>query len=160
MGIIALGIIALLSFLIGALLALRWSVLVLLQAIGAALVLVALLGVARGEGAGALAIDLLVTVTCMEAGYIARLVACALLDAARVAVMAASRISMPQGLHAKRIDPRVIRAFYARLDGLCPRVTAVVGACFRFRGSNNRSSARCSWAGTPHSRPSPRISAA
>jgi hypothetical protein len=105
MGIIALGSIALLSLLIGALLALRWSVLVLLPAIGAALVLVASLGVARGEGAGALAIDLLVTVTCMEAGYIARLVAYALTDAVRVAVTAASRISMPQGLYTKRMGP-------------------------------------------------------
>jgi hypothetical protein len=82
----ALGIIALLSFLFGALLALRWSVLALLPAIGAALVLVALLGVARREGAGSLAVEALVTVTCVEAGYIARLVAYALLDAARIAV--------------------------------------------------------------------------
>jgi hypothetical protein len=88
MAIGALGIIALLSFLIGALLALRWSVLVLFPAIGAALVLVVLLGVARGEGAGSLAIDLLVTMTCMEAGYIARLVAYALVDVARVALTA------------------------------------------------------------------------
>jgi hypothetical protein len=88
MAINALGIIALLSFLMGALLALRWSVLALLPAIGAALALVVLLSVARGEGAGSLAIDLLVTVTCMEAGYIARLVAYALADVARVAVTA------------------------------------------------------------------------
>ena len=88
MAINALGIIALLSFLIGALLALRWSVLVLFPAIGAALVLVALLGAVRGEGAGSLAIDLLVTVTCMETGYVARLVAYALVDAARIAVRA------------------------------------------------------------------------
>ena len=86
----ALGIIALLSFLIGALLALRWSVLVLLPAIGTALVLVALLGAARGETAGSLAIELLVTVTCMETGYVARLIAYALVDAARVAVTAAT----------------------------------------------------------------------
>jgi len=120
MAISALAIIALLNFLVGALLALRWSVLVLLPAIGAALVLVALLGIARGEGAGALAIDLLVTVTCMEAGYVARLVADALVEAARVAVMAASRASMPQGLYAKRMHPRAIRAFYARLRQVMP----------------------------------------
>jgi hypothetical protein len=86
----ALGIIALLSFLIGALLALRWSVLVLLPAIGAALVLVALLAAARGESAGSLAIELLVTVTCMETGYVARLIAYALVDAARIAATAAA----------------------------------------------------------------------
>lgn len=94
MGINALATIALLSFLVGALLALRWSVLVLAPAIGAALVIVTLIGVARGEDAGSLAIDMMVTITCMEAGYIARLIAYALVDAARVAIMAAIRMRL------------------------------------------------------------------
>jgi hypothetical protein len=87
-----MGIIALLSFLIGALLALRWSVLVLAPAIGTAVIIVVLIGVARGEDAGALAVDMTVTVTCIEAGYIARLIVHALLDAARVAITAADRV--------------------------------------------------------------------
>ena len=91
MGINALAIIASVSFLIGALLALRWSVLVLAPAIGLALVIVALVGLARGEDAGALAIDVMVTITCMEAGYIGRLVAYALIDASRVAITTATR---------------------------------------------------------------------
>ena len=43
-------IIASLSFLIGALLALRWNVLVLVPVTGAILPIVALIGIARGEG--------------------------------------------------------------------------------------------------------------
>jgi hypothetical protein len=135
MAINALGIIALLSFLMGALLALRWSVLALLPAIGAALVLVVLLSVARGEGAGSLAIDLLVTVTCMEAGYIARLVAYALADVARVAVTTTAE-AKSFGARAPVIaglDPAIhplrknsIRRGWTR--GSSPRVTAVVGA--------------------------------
>jgi hypothetical protein len=82
-------IIASVSALIGALLASRWKVLVLVPAIGAALPLVVLIGIARGEGAGALAADMAVTVASIEAGYIAALVANVLLDAARTAVMMA-----------------------------------------------------------------------
>ena len=92
MGINALAIIASLSFLFGALLALRWSVLVLAPAIGLALVIVAVVGVARREDAGSLAIDMMVTITCMEAGYIGRLVGYALFDAAGVAIMTATRV--------------------------------------------------------------------
>ena len=92
MGINALATIALFSFLIGALLALRWSVLVLAPAIGLALVIVAVVGVARREDAGSLAIDMMVTITCMEAGYIGRLVGYALFDAAGVAIMTATRV--------------------------------------------------------------------
>jgi hypothetical protein len=89
---IAMGIIALLGFFVGALLAMRWNLLVLVPVIGAALPLVALVGIARGEGAGSLAVDMLVTVTCIEAGYIARLIAFGLVDATRLAVMAATEI--------------------------------------------------------------------
>jgi hypothetical protein len=92
LGINALAIIASLSFLCGALLALRWSVLVLAPAIGFALVIVALVGLARGEDAGTLAIDMMVTITCMEAGYIGRLVGYALIDAAGVAITTATRV--------------------------------------------------------------------
>jgi hypothetical protein len=69
------------------LLALRWNVLVLVPVIGAALPLVALIDIARGEGAGALAADMVVTVICIEAGYIAALFAIVLVDAARIAIM-------------------------------------------------------------------------
>jgi hypothetical protein len=75
-----------------ALLALRWGVLVLAPAIGFALVIVVLVGVARGEDAGSLAIDMMVTITCMEAGYIGRLVAYAVIDAAGVAITTATRM--------------------------------------------------------------------
>jgi len=92
MEINALAIIASLSFLLGAVLALRWSVLVLAPAIGAALVIVALAGLARGEGAGSLAIEMMVTITCMEAGYVGRLVGYALIDAAGAAAMTATRL--------------------------------------------------------------------
>jgi hypothetical protein len=78
-----MAIIALLGLSVGAFLALRWNVLVLVPAIGIALPLVALIGIARGEGAGSLALDMLVAVTCIEAGYIARLLAGVFADAAR-----------------------------------------------------------------------------
>jgi hypothetical protein len=74
-------LIACLGLLLGALLALRWNVLVLVPAIGIALPLVASVGIARGESAGSLALDMLVTITCIEAGYIARLFATVLADA-------------------------------------------------------------------------------
>jgi hypothetical protein len=89
---IAMGIIALLGFLVGALLALRWNLLALVPVIGAALPLVALIGIARGEGAGSIAVDMLVTLTCIEAGYIARLIAYGLVDATRLAIMVATEI--------------------------------------------------------------------
>jgi hypothetical protein len=91
---IAMGIIALLGLLVGALLALRWNLLVLVPVIGAALPLVALIGIARHESAGSVAFDMMVTVTCIEAGYIARLIAYGLVDAMRLAVMAATEIRL------------------------------------------------------------------
>ena len=89
-----MGIIALLGFLVGALLALRWNLLALVPVIGAALPLVALIGIARGEGAGSLAVDMLVTVTCIEAGFVARLIAYGLVDAMRLAVKSATEIQI------------------------------------------------------------------
>jgi hypothetical protein len=80
---IAMGSIALLSFLAGALLGLRANVLVLVPALGIALPLVALICIARGETVGSLIVDMAVTAACVEAGYIATLVARALVDAAR-----------------------------------------------------------------------------
>ena len=78
-----MGSIALLSFLAGALLGLRANVLVLVPALGIALLLVALICIARGETVGSLIADMAVTAACLEAGYIATLVALALVDAAR-----------------------------------------------------------------------------
>lgn len=75
--------IVLLSFLAGALLGLRANVLVLVPALGIALPLVALICIARGETVGSLIVDMAVTAACVEAGYIATLVARALVDAAR-----------------------------------------------------------------------------
>jgi hypothetical protein len=113
-GEIAMVLIALLSFLIGALLALRWNVLVLLEAVGAALPLVALIGSARGDDAGSLALDMLITVTFIETGYIAKLVAYVLADAAG----AAMRIAI-LGRGAERLTglPEKARA------GIAPRGT-------------------------------------
>jgi hypothetical protein len=85
-----MAIIAFISILIGALLALRWNVLVLVPAIGAAVPLVVLIGVARGEGAGLLAVDVMVAATCIEVGYIARPVVRVLMDATRAAITAAT----------------------------------------------------------------------
>jgi hypothetical protein len=65
---------------------------VLVPAIGFALGIVVLVGVARGEGAGSLAIGMMVTITCMEAGYVGRLVGYALIDAAGVAIKIATRV--------------------------------------------------------------------
>jgi hypothetical protein len=108
-GINSLAIIALLSFSIGALLALRWSVLVLVPAIGAALMIVVSIGVARGEGAGALALDMTVTVSCMEAGYIGRLVVYALVDAARVAIAATAQMRLAWSRHSSWSLPGLTR---------------------------------------------------
>lgn len=84
-----MALIALLSFSVGALLALRWNALMLLAAIGAVLPLVALIGIAHGEDAGSFAVDMLVTVTFIETGYIARLVAHVFVEAARAAIATA-----------------------------------------------------------------------
>jgi len=86
-GATAMVIIAFLGVLIGALLALRWNVLVLVPAVCAALPLVALIGITRGDSAGWLAVDMVVTVTCIEGGYIAGLVTSVLVGAARIAVI-------------------------------------------------------------------------
>jgi hypothetical protein len=84
-----MALIALLSFSAGILLALRWNVLVLLAAVAAVLPAVALIGIAHGEDAGSLAVDMLVAVTFIEIGYIARLVAYIFVDAARAATRTA-----------------------------------------------------------------------
>jgi hypothetical protein len=85
-----MAIIALLGLSVGVSLAARWNVLVLIPAIGIALSLVALIGIARGEGAGALALDMLIAVTCIEAGYIVRLLAYIFADAADAAIKSAT----------------------------------------------------------------------
>jgi hypothetical protein len=87
-----MGIIALLGFLVGALLALRWNLFVLVPVIGTALPMVALIGIARGEGAGSVAVDMLVTITCIEAGFVVRLIAYGLVDATRLVVTTASKM--------------------------------------------------------------------
>jgi hypothetical protein len=79
-------IIASLGLLAGILLSLRWNVLVLVPAIGITLPVVALIGLARGEGAGSLALDMLVAVTCIEAGYVARMVVQVFAHATRTAL--------------------------------------------------------------------------
>jgi hypothetical protein len=83
-------IIAFLGLSAGVFLASRWNVLVLVPAIGIALPLVALIGIAQGEGVGSLLLDMLIAVTCIEAGYIARLFAYIFADAARVAIKPAT----------------------------------------------------------------------
>jgi hypothetical protein len=108
-------LIALLSFLIGAFLALRWNVLVLLVAVGATLPLVALIGSARGDDAGSLALDMLVAVTFIEAGYIAKLVAYVYVDAARAVMRAA--ILGSRGAERLTVLPGAARA------GIAPRGT-------------------------------------
>jgi hypothetical protein len=81
-----MSIIALLGLFAGILLALRWNVLVLIPAIGTALPLVALIGVARGEGVGSLALEMLVAVTCIEAGYVARMLVDVFAEVTRAAL--------------------------------------------------------------------------
>jgi len=66
--------IALLSFLAGALLASQRKVFVLVPSLGVALPLVAWIGLARGEGLSSLILDMVLTASCAEAGYVARLV--------------------------------------------------------------------------------------
>jgi len=90
-------IIALLSLLIGALLELRWNVFVLAPVFGIALPLVALIGIENGEGAGSIAVDLLVAVTCIETGYMARLIVNVLGDVTRAIVEAVRRSYPPPG---------------------------------------------------------------
>jgi hypothetical protein len=82
-------LITMLSFSAGISLALRWNVLVLLAAVVAVLPLVAVIGLARGEDAGLLAVDMLVAVTFIEVGYVARLVAYVFVAAARAATRTA-----------------------------------------------------------------------
>jgi hypothetical protein len=79
-----MAIIAMLSFLIGALLALRWDVFVLVSVVGDGLPLVALIGIARGEDASTIAVDMVVAVICIEAGFMARLLVGMLADVAKV----------------------------------------------------------------------------
>ncbi len=81
-----MAIIAFLGLSAGVCLALRWNALVLVPTIGVALPLVALIDIVRGEGAGAIAFDMLVVVTCIEAGYIAGIFGHVFADAARAAV--------------------------------------------------------------------------
>jgi hypothetical protein len=72
--------IALLSFLAGALWARRFNAFALVPALGIALPLAALIGRARGEGIGSLIADMVVIAACVEAGYVAWLVARAFTD--------------------------------------------------------------------------------
>ena len=86
--------IALLSFFLGALLALRWNLFVLVPAIGGALPLVALICVARGGSAGSIVVDMALAATCIEVGYMARPVVYALVDAAGIGIMTAIKRRM------------------------------------------------------------------
>jgi hypothetical protein len=112
-----MALIALLSFSAGALLALRWDVLVLLATVGAMLPLVALIGIARGEGAGSLALDMLVAVTFIETGYIARLGAFVFADAVRavmktaIAPKGADRLTALRGTARAGTAPRGTNTF-------------------------------------------------
>ena len=63
--------------------------LVLLATIGVALALVALIGGMRSEGAGSIAADMLVTVTFIEVGFLARLAVYVVADAVAAAVRTA-----------------------------------------------------------------------
>ena len=112
-----MALIALLSFSAGVLLALRWNVLVLVAAVAAVLPPVALIGIARGEDAGSLAVDVLVAVTFIETGYIARLVAYIFVDAtraaARTAIVAkgADRLTVLRETVRARTAPRRTNTF-------------------------------------------------
>jgi len=88
-------ILALLSFLIGALLELRWNVFVLFLVLGVALPVVALIGIANGEGAGSIAVDMVVAIICIEVGYMARLIVSVLVNVTRVAIVNMMRPSYP-----------------------------------------------------------------
>jgi hypothetical protein len=83
---IIMVITALLSFLIGSLMSLRWDIFVLLSVVAGALPVVALIGFARGEDARSIGVELVVTVACMEVGFMARLFVEMLTDAARLAI--------------------------------------------------------------------------
>jgi hypothetical protein len=117
MGGIAMALIALLSFSAGVLLALRWNVLVLLAAVVAVLPPVALIGMTHGEDAGSLAVDMLVAVTFIEMGYIARLVAYIFVDAARTAtrtaivIKDADRLTVLRGTARARTAPQGTNTF-------------------------------------------------
>ena len=69
-----MAMISLLCISIGALLSTRWNVFVIFPVIGAALVIVVVVGVARGDSAGWLAVEMAVIIVCLELGYAARLV--------------------------------------------------------------------------------------
>jgi hypothetical protein len=75
--------ISLLCISIGALLSTRWNVFVIVPVIGAALVIVAVVGVARGDRAGWLAVEMALIIVCLELGSMARLVVYVLADAIR-----------------------------------------------------------------------------
>jgi hypothetical protein len=77
------AMILLLCISIGAVLSTRWNVFVMFPVIGAALVIVAMVGVARGDSAGWLAVEMAVIIVCLELGYMARLVVYVLADAIR-----------------------------------------------------------------------------
>src|ERR1700722_7580793 len=81
-GAIAVGSIALLSFLAGALWAWRFNAFALVPALGITLPLAALIGSARGQGVGSLMVDMVLIAACVEAGYVVWLVAYALTDTA------------------------------------------------------------------------------
>jgi hypothetical protein len=73
--------ISLLCISIGAVLSTRWNVFVIFPAIGAALVIVTVVGVARGDSAGWLAVEMAVIIVCLQLGYAAKLVVYVLDDA-------------------------------------------------------------------------------
>jgi hypothetical protein len=78
-----MAMISLLCISIGALLSTRWNVFVIFPVIGAALVIVVVVGVARGDSAGWLAVEMAVIIVCLQLGYAARLVVYVLADAIR-----------------------------------------------------------------------------
>jgi hypothetical protein len=78
-----MAMISLLCISIGASLSMRWNVFVIFPVIGAALAIVVVVGVARGDGAGWLAVEMAVIIVCLELGYAARLVVYLLADAIR-----------------------------------------------------------------------------
>jgi hypothetical protein len=88
---IIMVITASLSFMIGLLLSLRWDIFVLLSVIAGALPVVALIGFACGEDAGSIVVELVVTIACMEAGFMAKLFVVMLTDAARLAITKMTR---------------------------------------------------------------------
>jgi xanthosine utilization system XapX-like protein len=84
-------IITLLKFLIGALVGLRWDIFVLVSVVGDTLAIVALIGIAGGEDASSIAVDMVVTAVCIEAGFMARLFVEMLADATRATIVKVTR---------------------------------------------------------------------